>query len=194
MDVLRTFLACELPSALQDAIQKATAGLRGALGKDLIRWVPSHNIHLTLKFLGDVSPSSLEPIKAVLAAEAVQCQAFEVRVGGLGCYPNPRRPRIVWTALNAPAELAGLQHNLEVATARLGYASEERGFSPHLTIGRVRQHTSAADLQKIRGALEQMRLGDIGVARLEAIHLFRSDLQATGSVYTRLFTAHLGMS
>lgn len=192
--MLRAFLACEFPASLQDAIQAATTDLRRALGNDLISWVPSHNIHLTLKFLGDVSPSRLEPIYAALAAEAVKFQEFEVRVGGLGCYPNPRRPRVLWTALNAPAELAGLQHSLESATAQLGFAAEERGFSPHLTVGRVRQQSSAADLQKIRRALEQTEIGAIGVARVQAIHLFRSDLQAAGSVYTKLFTAHLEVS
>ncbi len=78
MGLLRAFLASELPPGLQDSIQSATAGLRKTLPGDLIRWVPPHNVHLTLKFLGDVSPSSLDMIEQMLVAEASQFSAFVV--------------------------------------------------------------------------------------------------------------------
>lgn len=192
MSLLRAFLAAELPSHLQDAIEKATAGLRARLGNDLIRWVPVRNIHLTLKFLGDISLSGLDLVKHLLETEAAKYQPFDMRVEGLGCYPDPRRPRVLWIGLQAPPALNSLQHDLDAATARLGYPSEEREFSPHLTIGRVRQNAGSTDLQKIRTALEQARVGDLGTAHVDAIHLFKSELQPTGSVYTRLFTAQLG--
>lgn len=192
MGLLRAFLASELPSALQDAIQLASAGVRLRLGPELVRWVPGHNVHLTLKFLGDVSPSNLELIQDLLATHASQYQPFDVLVGGFGCYPNARRPRVLWIGLMAPPELASLQRELDAATARLGYSSEERAFSPHLTIGRVRQNASAADLQRIRAEVEQLSIGDVGSLRVEAIHLFKSELHPAGSVYTRLFSARLG--
>ena len=91
----------------------------------------------------------------MLTTEAAQLRPFEMRVEGFGSYPTSRRPRVLWVGLNAPAALASLQHAIEAATSRLGYPSEEREFSPHLTIGRVRQNVSAADLQKIRTALEE---------------------------------------
>ena len=192
MSLLRAFLASELPPALQDAIQTATAHLRKTLDHDLIRWIPAHNIHLTLKFLGDVSPSSLDLIEQMLTTEAAQLRPFEMQVEGLGSYPTSRRPRVFWVGLNAPAALASLQHAIETATSRLGYPSEEREFSPHLTIGRVRQNVSAADLQKIRAALEETKVGNLGTVRVEAIHLFKSELHPSGSVYTKLFSASLG--
>jgi RNA 2',3'-cyclic 3'-phosphodiesterase len=191
MGLLRAFLAAELPLPLQDLIYVATAGLHQELGNGLIRWVPPHNVHLTLKFLGDVSPSSLDLIKQMLLTEASQFTAFEVQVDGLGSYPNLRRPRVLWVGLKAPAALASLQRSIEAAASRLGYEPEERGFSPHLTIGRVRQTASAAELQKIRTALEETRLGLLGSARVDAIHLFKSELRPEGSVYTRLFSAPL---
>jgi 2'-5' RNA ligase len=191
MGLLRAFLAAELPAPLQDAIQTATVGLRQALGNDLIRWVPAHNVHLTLKFLGDVSPSSLDLIKHMLETEAAQCQPFDISVEGLGTYPNPRRPRILWIGLEAPAALASLQRAIEAAAARLGYETEERSFSPHLTIGRVRQNVSAADLQKIRSVLEGSTIGLLGTTRVDAIHLYKSELQPAGSIYTKLFSAPL---
>ncbi len=191
MSLLRAFLAAELPTPLQDKIHAATNGLRQSLRDDLIRWVPARNVHLTLKFLGDISPSSIELIKQMLLAEGAAFPVFDVQVEGLGCYPNARRPRVLWVGLKAPAELASLQRAIEAAAARLGYESEERGFSPHLTIGRVRQNASSGDLQKIRTALEENQIALLGSTRIEAIHLFKSELRPEGSIYTRLFSAPL---
>ncbi len=191
MSLLRAFIASELPPALQDSIYTATGELRKSLGDGLIRWVPAHNVHLTLKFLGDVSISSLDLIKQMMSAEASEFAAFDVQVEELGCYPNLRRPRVLWVGLKAPAELASLQRAIEAASARLGYESEERDFSPHLTIGRVRQNASSGDVHKIRTALEGCRVGALGSARVDAIHLFKSELRPEGSIYTKLFSAPL---
>ncbi len=191
MALLRAFIASELPPALQDSIHTATADLRTSLGEGLIRWVPAHNVHLTLKFLGDVSTSSLDLIKQMLTTEAAQFPAFDVQVEGLGCYPNIRRPRVLWVGLKAPAELASLQHAIEAAAERLGYESEERDFSPHLTIGRVRQNASSGDVHKIRTGMESCRVGLLGSARVDAVHLFKSELRPEGSIYTKLFSAPL---
>ncbi len=191
MGLLRAFLAAEIPVSLQDHIHTATAGLHAALGDALVRWVPPHNVHLTLKFLGDVSPSNLDLIEQMLLKEASQFAAFDMQVEGLGAYPNLRRARVLWVGLKAPAELLSLQRAIEFAAARLGYESEERGFSPHLTIGRVRQNASSGDLQKIRLTLEGCRLGELGTVRVDALHLFKSELRPEGSLYTRLFSAPL---
>ncbi len=192
MSLLRAFIACELPLSIQDEIQKAASGLCKGLGNDLVRWVPWHNIHLTLKFLGEVSPSNLDMLKQIMTREAAQHSAFDVQIENLGSYPNPRRPRVIWVGLNAPASLFSLQHAIETATAKLGYETEEREFSPHLTIGRVRQNVSNADLQKIRTSLEATKIGKIGTISVNEIHLYKSDLQPAGSVYTKLFSAPLG--
>lgn len=191
MALLRAFIASELPPPLQDSIHTATANLRETLGDGLIRWVPAHNVHLTLKFLGDVSTSSLELIKQMMATEASQFDAFDVQVEGLGCYPNLRRPRVLWVGLKAPAELGSLQRAIEAASARLGYESEERDFSPHLTIGRVRQNVSSGDVHKIRTVMENCQVSMLGSTRVDAVHLFKSELRPEGSIYTRLFSAPL---
>jgi 2'-5' RNA ligase len=133
----------------------------------------------------------LDLIKQMMTTEAAQVRAFEMQLEGLGSYPNSRRPRVLWVGLNAPAALSDLQHALEAAAARLGYASEDREFSPHLTIGRVRQNVSAADQQKIRTALEDTKVGNLGTVHVDGVHLFKSDLQPTGSLYTKLFSAPL---
>ncbi|MGA7194179.1 MAG: RNA 2',3'-cyclic phosphodiesterase [Anaerolineales bacterium] len=189
MSLLRAFIAVEIPSSLQHTIQESTASLRKALGTDLIRWVPPQNVHLTLKFLGDVSPSNLNLIKQMLTAEAGQHPCFEMQIKSIGSFPNSRRLRVIWVGLHAPAALESLQRGIESASARLGYAADEKSFSPHLTIGRVKQNLSALEIQRIRAELEKTKIGLLGVVHVDGAHLFKSDLQSSGSVYTKLFSA-----
>lgn len=191
MSLLRSFIAIELPAALQEAIYRACLPLRQALGSSLVRWVPPQNLHLTLKFLGDVSSANLDLLKQMLRAETERQPPFELEVGMLGSFPNLKRARVIWVGIQAPAALTTLQRNIETAAARLGYLSEERRFSPHLTVGRVSQHATLADQQKIRTLLESAQIGVIGQAQVTSVCLFRSDLQPTGAVYTPLFEAPL---
>jgi 2'-5' RNA ligase len=192
MGLLRCFLAVEGPARLQEAIQTATADTRRRLGQRLVRWVPGHNVHLTLKFLGDTSDASASLVQSMLTVEVRQFEPFDISVQGIGAYPSTRRPRVIWVGVTAPPALASLHHQLDAATARLGFSAENREFSPHLTIGRVRPNATAEDAQELEGALEDARIGPLGSVRVEAIHLFKSDLRAAGSVYTRLFSAPLG--
>jgi 2'-5' RNA ligase len=192
--MLRSFIAIKLPDEVQQAIAQSTAGLQRDLPKPLVRWVPPQNVHLTLKFFGDVSPANLEQLAEALKAEAAGHAAFPVSVGGLGAFPNPRRARILWIGLQAPADLPALQRALESAAARMGYAPEDRPFSPHLTIGRVGQSVTAADLQKIRTSLEAVSVGQLGTFQAETVDIFKSDLQPGGSVYTHLYSLPLKKS
>jgi 2'-5' RNA ligase len=191
MSVLRVFIAIELPAHVCDAIQKQIVRLRQTLGNDLIRWVPTQNMHLTLKFLGDTTTAYLDFLKQMLSREAESHPQFNLQLGGLGAFPNSRRPRLLWIGIHAPADLVSLQRSIEEGTTRLGYEQEERAFSPHLTIGRVRQNIGPPELQKIRTALDTIQPGNIGIARVDSIHLLKSDLQPSGSIYTKLFSAPL---
>jgi 2'-5' RNA ligase len=191
MTSLRAFIAVEIPSSIQQAIFACTGDLQRALGPSLVRWVPVENLHLTLKFLGDVSPANVDLLSDMLTAEAAHSAPFSLRLNGLGSYPTPRRARVIWVGIDAPAALLALQRAIESAAARLGYETEERPFSPHLTIGRVKQPLSAANQQTVRLALERTQVGDLGTAEVEAVHLYKSDLKPSGSVYTRLFSAPL---
>ena len=191
MTLLRVFIAVEIPLPIRQAIHDQTESLRAALGRDLVRWVPLENMHLTLKFLGDVSPANMKFITQMLTAETKNCAPFSMQIGGLGSFPTSRRTRIIWIGIHAPATLTSLQHGIESAAARLGYEAETRPFSPHLTIGRVRQQVSASDQQKVRAALEQSQVGMLGNADVAAVHLFQSDLKPSGAEYTRLFSAPL---
>ena len=186
--MLRSFIAVEIPAEIQTANAQATAPLKNTLPKPLIRWVAPQNVHLTLKFLGDVSPANLEQLAGTLKVEAASHEMFSMSVGGLGAFPNPRRARVIWIGLDAPPALAALQRGVDAAAAQLGYPREERPFSPHLTIGRVTQTASPSDVQLLRSALESAQVDILGNVRVAAIHIFKSDLRSGGSVYTRLYS------
>src|SRR5689334_18439592 len=117
MSVLRVFIAIEFPTVTQDAIQKQTAHLRQVLGDGLIRWVPTHNLHLTLKFLGDVATTHIEFLRQMLLHEVDPYTEFDIQFGGLGSFPASKSPRVLWLGLHVPAALPSLQHNIESAAA-----------------------------------------------------------------------------
>jgi len=189
--MLRAFIAIEVPTGVQRAIADSTAALKSALPKPLIRWVVPQNVHLTLKFLGEVSPTALEKLAEILNMEVYSYSMFSISVGGLGAFPTPRRPRVIWIGLETPPALQALWHAVETVAARLGYTPEERPFSAHLTIGRVGQNISASDAQHIRSMLESTKVGTLGTLRVEAVHIFKSDLLPGGSVYTHLYALPL---
>lgn len=190
MGPVRAFIAVEIPADIRQAIGDATAGVRSAIGP-LVRWVPVNNMHLTLKFLGDVAPSSVEMLSQMLRAEAELIPCFDIHLGRVGAFPSLRRPRVIFIGIQAPAALAALQHGIEAGARRLGYELEERDYSPHLTMGRVKQSITALEQQLIRRALEETTIDSPGTARVDSVHLYRSDLKPSGSVYTRLYSAPL---
>jgi 2'-5' RNA ligase len=191
MSLLRAFIAIDLPVSVCDAIQKQTARLRQTLGNDFIRWVPTRNMHLTLKFLGDTAVSHLDFLKQMLLREADSHPQFDMQLGGIGAFPSQRNPRLLWVGIHAPADLVSLQRSIEAGASRLGYKTEDRAFSPHLSIGRVRQTVSMIELQEIRTALNAIHPGNVATTRVDSIHLFKSELQSEGSIYTKLFSAPL---
>lgn len=191
MSVIRAFIAISLSPEIYQQLDQVLVGLKNKLPGGSIRWVPAKNIHLTMKFLGDVSVSSQELLTKVLQSEVSRHPPFEISVGELGVFPSLHRPHVVWIGVEAPSELAALQHGVEAEMARLGYAPEDRPFSAHLTLGRVARNASPEETRLISDVLGNYKVGFLGAFRVQSVHLYRSDLQPGGSVYTRLFTAAL---
>jgi 2'-5' RNA ligase len=185
---MRVFIALDLPPEILSAVDKAAAPLRAGIGS-LVRWVPVENIHITLKFLGEAAPGNVELLAQMLRAEAERIAPFEMSVGGIGAFPSRKRPRVIFVGIQVPAGLEALRRGIESACGRLGYAPDERGFRPHLTLGRVNQHVTLADGRKISLALESTAIDSPGTARVDSVQLYKSELKPTGAVYTRLFTA-----
>lgn len=192
MSVIRAFIAISLSNEVSRALEQVLADLKRQIPGREVRWVAAQNIHLTIKFLGDVSLSNVEALKSVLAGEAARHSAFTFEVAGLGAFPSPKRARVIWVGVQAPDELGTLQRGIEKAVARLGYAPEERPFSPHLTLGRVDRHLRPEELRRLGEILSAQQVGSLGSVRADAIHLYRSQLQPGGPIYTRLASFPLG--
>jgi RNA 2',3'-cyclic 3'-phosphodiesterase len=190
MSLLRAFIAVEIPHEIQQNIHKATAHIRKEID-GLVRWVPPEHMHLTLKFLGDVSPSSVEFLIQMLRNEAENVACFAIHLAGLGAFPSLKRPRVFYIGIQAPAALDTLQRGIETASRRLGYEHEARPFSPHLTLGRVKQNVTTVEQQKIRRVIEGTQVDVLGTARVDSVHLYKSELKPSGSVYTRLYSVPL---
>ncbi len=190
METIRAFIAIELPKEIQEGLERVLGQLRPAT--KAVRWVPATNIHLTLKFLGETEIEKVEQVKRAMEQEVTQRQPFEIQVGTLGAFPNPRRPRVIWVGVQAPEDLSVLAKDIETATIPLDFPAEGRPFSPHLTLGRVSQHATWDEINTLSGLLAKTKVGNLGSAKVESIRLFRSDLRPTGAVYSPLFTASFG--
>jgi 2'-5' RNA ligase len=191
MSVVRSFIAIDLPSSLYEQLEEVSGNLQDMLKAMPIRWVAVHNIHLTLKFLGDVSEKNISMINKIIQTESASHKQFEVSVGGFGVFPNFSRPRVIWVGVEAPDELMNLQRRIDVETARLGYPPDQRKFNPHLTLGRVSRNANPQEVRSISTKLRNHKLGFLGAARINEVNLFRSDLGRDGAVYTKMYTAPL---
>lgn len=160
-----------------------------SVGRD-VAWVSSANLHLTLKFLGNVAEERLGAIAGALEGSAARVHAFDADFVGLGAFPSLTRPRVVWAGVtegaDATVELAG---RVDEALTTLGFAREERTFSPHVTLGRVRQPRRDPSLTEALGAAAGARFGRIGVTR---VSLMRSELSPRGARHSELASMSLG--
>jgi len=190
--MIRAFIAIDLPEDVSEQIGNILLELKRDLGERIVRWVPKQNIHLTLKFLGNVSTTNLVVLENVLSSVVAQHHFFTVQVGGLGAYPKVRSPRVIWIGVETTPELIALQGAVDKETDRMGYPSERRPYSAHLTLGRVSRNATLQDVERISNFLmEHKNVGVLGSILVRAVHLYRSDLRPDGAVYTRLFTAGL---
>jgi RNA 2',3'-cyclic 3'-phosphodiesterase len=190
MSVIRAFIAIALPGPVQQKLDEVAHSLKNEQTQ-AVRWVAGKNIHLTLKFLGEVENKKIEAISQVIQVETLRVNSFEMSAGGIGTFPNLRRPRVIWVGVQAPPVLSELAHAIDLGTQLLGFPGEERAFSPHLTLGRVSQNASALEVQAIAQVLSAARIGDLGSFIVGQVTLFRSDLQPSGAVYLPLFTSSL---
>lgn len=190
--MLRSFIAIEVPPPVQEAIIRETEPLRRMIGPQRVRWVAPENIHLTIQFLGDVSPANLERLAEALRSEVAIHPAFSLSGESVGAFPNTKRARVLWVSVRPSPALQALAHSIQTVNKRMGYPPEEGKFSPHLTIGRVRQQVNATDLDVIRQALESHPICAFGSFTVNSVSIFKSDLKPSGPVYTRLYSLPLG--
>jgi len=186
---VRLFLAINFAPALRQGIHDATSPLREAAPS--LAWVREPLLHFTMKFLGEQDEGLAAQVKTAMEAVSARHRQIELELGGIGAFPNLRRPRVVWMGIASEPRLELLHHDVEVACEQLGLPVEGRPFRPHLTLARVRQRPAVEELRALSRAAK--RVDHHETTMVESIDLMQSELSqpATGARYTRLAAASL---
>jgi len=180
---LRTFIAVDIGKATRDravALQEKLAQISSA-----VKWVEPENLHITLLFLGEVDDRTMPDVCRVVAEQAQQHHPFSLSIERVGCFPNPRRPHVLWLGVGqGTQELCALHDDLEPPLLALGcYRREERKYTPHLTLGRVKADRDGFALAP---ELPKRLAWDGGRTTVDEVLVFASVLEKDGPVYTVL--------
>jgi 2'-5' RNA ligase len=185
MDTIRTFIAVKIPDAIKEKFGEIQRKLKTS-GAD-VRWVKPGNAHITLRFLGDIREEKTDEIQAALSRAAACHRASDVSIEGLGAFPNPKRPRVIWIGIRRGAEfLQSLQASVSKEMRALGFAAEDRPYSPHITLGRMK---TPKNLDSLKPLLASESEFSAGTFRAAEIHFIRSILSSEGPTYVTLFSA-----
>jgi len=189
MRQVRTFVAVEI----SEAVRAAAAKVIGRLAKcnASIRWVEPENMHLTLKFLGEVEAVELPDVCRAVEEAAAEVTGFTFDVAGVGAFPKVERPRTIWLGVTEGAEkLAELQERLEKGLKKLGYPPDNRRFSPHLTLGRVKH--AGPELAEVSELIRSLADQPAGTTEVDELAVFSSELTREGPIYQAL--SHAGLA
>lgn len=189
----RTFIAVHLPIELREALVSICAQLKSSPGGSAARWVAPENIHLTLKFLGDVDDRRLPEVHKAIRDVCAGVAPFRMDVAGLGCFPNCARPSIVWAGITSGAsELRVMARAIDSALGKLAFPKESRPFSAHITLARADKRATSVELAALGRTIASKNQADIGTLTIATVSVVKSDLRATGPVYTDMSVARLG--
>jgi 2'-5' RNA ligase len=190
--MIRSFIALDLPASTKKVLEETSQRLRDQVPHSSVRWSRISNLHLTLQFLGNVDETDLPPIKAALAEVGQQHAPFAFAVGGLGCFPKLKSPRVVWVGVQEETgALLALQRDVEKSLVPLGFKPERRAFRPHLTLGRVRRNARPSEQRQLGDVIARTEVGELDRVRVRWFRLMRSDLQPDGAIYTPLAVFNL---
>lgn len=186
--MIRAFLSIDLPEDVRQELADLQADFKKE-GAD-VKWVESDNLHLTLKFLGDTEETQIEALKQSLTEAVRGTLPFTIQLEGIGAFPRTTSPRVVWVGANqGKAELEELAKKVETVCEKLEFPVEERPFSAHLTIGRVRSRDGLARLIK---KLQGVEFRASHPAPVDRVILYQSTLSPRGPTYTPLAEFPLG--
>jgi 2'-5' RNA ligase len=193
MEMIRAFVAIELEDALLTSLRQVQDELKRAPVARLARWVSSAGIHLTLKFLGDVSSERVPEITQAIERGCHSSAPFRISLLEAGFFPNAHRLRVVWVGVGGDVQmLLQLQRAVESELDALGFAPESRGFQPHLTLARMHDYARPADREEMAKRISSVQVDTRSEMWVRAVHLIRSELRPTGAVYTSLAAVPLG--
>lgn len=183
---MRVFIAIPIPGPCLETLAQMQQHLQTSHAA--VRWTAVGSIHLTLKFLGETNTDIISGLSESLRSACGQVDSFELSLAGMGCFPNRRNPRVVWCGIGGDMKkLEVLQKNIETASCEFGFEAENRPYSPHLTLGRVKGR------KNLRTLTEKIEIGSDLQCRfhVDRFHIYKSVLQPRGAIYTILQTIEL---
>ena len=191
MEQMRSFIAIELPDDLKVKLTQLEAQLKSGEPSG-VRWVDPNSIHLTLKFLGDITMGRIGEITMAMEKAARAVSPFHLDVKNLGVFPNLKRVQVVWVGMSGEvAQLEHLQRSIESNLACLGFAPERRPFMAHLTLVRLGRQTSLDERQRFGQLIAGTRF-EAGTIKVDAISLMQSELTRAGAVHSQISLVRLG--
>lgn len=192
MDMIRTFVAIDLDEQVRAALRQAQDELKRAPVASLAKWVSPEGIHLTLKFLGDVSTERVGEIHQAIARGCRGFAPFRLSLSQAGFFPNARRLRVIWVGVTGDVDtLQRLQQAVEAELNILGFPPEGRSFQPHLTLARMRDYARPAEREQMAKRITALQVDTSASMVVRQVHLIRSDLRPTGAVYTPIAAVQL---
>ncbi len=181
---IRCFVAIEIPETIQMLLTSTQEELRKYIRG--ASWVKRGNIHLTLKFLGDVAPNQISVIKNVIEQVTDTRSPFSMELGGIGAFPNLSRPRIIWAGVKTGAdEVAAIAREIDVGLGRHGYERDKKSFRPHLTLARLKRRVNLKPLVDVFHQYDTINGARMIVKQIRVV---QSNLRRSGAVYTPLET------
>jgi 2'-5' RNA ligase len=190
---MRTFIAIELSPEIEEYLRRLQERLKTSQAD--VKWVSPQNIHLTLKFLGEIDEKTLEQIKHILEDTACSSEQFTLRLSVIGAFPSIKSPRVIWIGIDkGDEEVKVIAKELEDKLSAIGLPKEDRAFSSHITLGRVRSSGNRNNLVKSLESLKEKLLEGNTELRVEKITLFKSTLTPKGPIYEALKEFPIGNS
>lgn len=190
---MRTFIAIPFNQELIQKMDEIRKQLKTGI-KTGVTWADPSKTHLTLKFLGEIEVNQVVQINKLLATISRDSSTFEIYCNGIGCFPNFLQPRVIWIGIKQEQKLFSLQTLIENACYSAGFPKEEKKFSPHFTLGRVRENLPSSDLEFLQGMADKEQERYPVSLTVDEVILYRSQLFKTGPVYSQISTFRLQKS
>ncbi|MBI5184852.1 MAG: RNA 2',3'-cyclic phosphodiesterase [Nitrospinae bacterium] len=182
MSIVRAFIAISLPPHVQELGVQVRERFRECEAS--ISWVQPQNVHLTIKFLGNVEEEKIGPIGKALEKAIGGARAFSMNINEVGVFPNIKFPRVIWMGVDEPTRtLINLENRISAEMETLGFPKEEKKFTPHITLGRIKSHKGKNKLMEI---IQSQRMLYCDEALVEDVKLYKSELKPTGAVHSVL--------
>jgi len=191
MEPIRSFIAIELPDELKLALTRLQTSLK-QVAPPVVKWVEARGIHLTLKFLGNVSSDRINDIIQVMEQSARGIPPFQLEAKNVGAFPNLKRPQVLWVGVSGQLDrLSQLQQRIETNLVPLDFAAEQRPFTAHLTLARIREQASSHERQRLGEFVVAAKFDTAYTIAVNSVSLMRSELTREGAIYSRIGSVQL---